>query len=226
MSGQEGQLAIRIVLADDHALLRQGVRSLIENESDMEVIGEANDGREVVSLCKQMCPDLVVMDIGMPHLNGIEATRKIRTEDDSIKVLALSMHDDKRYAAGMLAAGASGYLLKDCVYDELVEGIRKVARGGTYLSPSIQGIILGDYVDRMSDARGEQPSAFSVLTEREREVLQLVAEGRTTKEIAGALYISVKTVETHRQNIMEKTGLHNVAELTKYAIREGLTSTQ
>jgi len=217
-------VAIRIVLADDHALLRQGVRSLIEDEKDMEVIGEANDGREVVSLCDDLCPDVVVMDIAMPHLNGIEATRKIRSEAGTVKVLALSMHNDKRYAAGMLAAGASGYLLKDCVYDELVEGIRKVASGGTYLSPGIQGIILGDYVERMAEGGGADPSAFSVLTEREREVLQLVAEGQTTKEIADALYISVKTVESHRQNIMEKTGLHNVAELTKYAIREGLTS--
>jgi len=212
----------RIILADDHKVMRAGLRNLISQESDLEVVAEASTGREAVELCHEHEPDLVLMDIAMPELNGIEACRQVRDELPRVRVLALSMHADKQYAAGMLGAGASGYLLKDCAYDELVEAIRTVAAGRTYLSPEITGVVLRDYVDRLSGRDAE--SAFSVLTDREREVLQLVAEGHTTKQIAEKLYVSVKTVESHRQNIMDKLEIRTIAELTKYAIREGLTS--
>lgn len=212
----------RIILADDHKVMRAGLRNLISQEPDLEVVAEASTGREAVELCHKHEPDLVLMDIAMPELNGIEACRQVRAELPRVRVLALSMHADKQYAAGMLGAGASGYLLKDCAYDELVEAIRTVASGRTYLSPEITGVVLRDYVDRLSGA--EADSAFSVLTDREREVLQLVAEGHTTKQIAEKLYVSVKTVESHRQNIMDKLEIRTIAELTKYAIREGLTS--
>lgn len=212
----------RIILADDHKVMRAGLRNLISQEPDLEVVAEAGTGREAVELCHEYEPDLVLMDIAMPDLNGIEACRQVRAELPRVRVLALSMHADKQYAAGMLGAGASGYLLKDCAYDELVEAIRTVASGRTYLSPEITGVVLRDYVDRLSGA--EANSAFSVLTDREREVLQLVAEGHTTKQIAEKLYVSVKTVESHRQNIMDKLEIRTIAELTKYAIREGLTS--
>lgn len=212
----------RIILADDHKVMRAGLRNLISQESDLEVVAEASNGREAVELCHEHEPDLVLMDIAMPELNGIEACRQIRADLPRVRVLALSMHADKQYAAGMLGAGASGYLLKDCAYDELIEAIRTVAAGRTYLSPEITGVVLRDYVDRLSGA--EADSAFSVLTDREREVLQLVAEGHTTKQIAEKLYVSVKTVESHRQNIMDKLEIRTIAELTKYAIREGLTS--
>ncbi|MGD9494822.1 MAG: response regulator [Armatimonadota bacterium] len=215
-------MSIRIILADDHTVMREGLRNLIDAEPDMEVVAEARNGREAVELAKQHAPDVVIMDIGMPELNGIEACRRITSEHRSTRVLALSMHADKQYAAGMLGAGATGYMLKDCAFEDLVEAIRKVARGQTFLSAEMAGVVIRDYVDRLSGGAGD--SAFSVLTDREREVLQLVAEGYTTKQIAEKLYVSVKTIESHRQNIMDKLEIHSIAELTKYAIREGLTS--
>jgi len=215
-------MKLRVILADDHQVIREGLRTLIEEQNDMEVVAEASDGREAIRLCGEMKPDVVVMDVAMPDLNGIEATRQVVSECPSTRVLALSMHADKHYAAGMLGAGASGYVLKDCAFDELANAIRRVAKGSTYLSPTVEGIVLRDYVERLSGEGGE--SAFSVLTDREREVLQLVAEGHTTKQIAEDLHVSVKTVESHRQNIMDKLEIRSIAELTKYAIREGLTS--
>lgn len=215
-------MSISVLLADDHKITRQGLRSMIEKESDLEVVGEAEDGREAVELVKETSPDVVVMDISMPDLNGIEATRLILDEASNTHVLALSMHADRRFAAGIFSAGARGYLLKDCAFDEVVEAIRTVSRGKAYLSPDISEVMLDDYVDRLGEE--EDASAFSVLTDRQREVLQLLAEGRTTRQIAQDLHVSVKTIESHRQNIMEKLDIHNVAELTKYAVREGLTS--
>lgn len=215
-------MSLRVVLADDHQVIREGLRNLIDEQDNMEVIAEASNGREAIDLCDEHNPDVVVMDVAMPDLNGIEATRQIVSDCPNTKVLALSMHADKHYAAGMLGAGAVGYVLKDCAFDELAEAIRQVAGGGSYLSAEIEGVVLRDYVERLSGEGGE--SAFSVLTDREREVLQLVAEGHTTKQIAEDLHVSVKTVESHRQNIMDKLEIRSIAELTKYAIREGLTS--
>jgi DNA-binding NarL/FixJ family response regulator len=215
-------MKIRVLLADDHTVMRQGIRALLEKQKDIEVVAEASNGREAVQMAKTSCPDIVVMDIGMPDLNGIEATRQILSDcgPKGTKVLALSMHADRRFVAGMLGAGASGYMLKDAAFDELAAAIRAVSKGAIYLSPQITDVVVDDYAKRIVD--GDQ-SVFSMLSDREREVLQLIAEGQTTKQIATHLHVSVKTIETHRQKIMEKLDVHSVAELTKYAIREGLT---
>jgi DNA-binding NarL/FixJ family response regulator len=216
-------MRIRILLADDHKVLRAGLRSLIEKESGFEIVGEAADGREAVRKDKELSPDLVIMDIGMPELNGIEATRQIRGSRKSARVLILSMQADRQFVVRAFSAGACGYLLKDCAFEELIQAIRVVMGGKPYVSPSISGVVIEDYVKQFHAA----PAAdFPELTDREREVLQLVAEGGSTKEIADHLKVSVKTVETHRQQIMKKLHLNSVAALTKYAIREGLTSLQ
>jgi DNA-binding NarL/FixJ family response regulator len=209
----------RILIADDHQLMREGLRGLLEGEPDMEVVGETESGREVLDLIQKLSPDVVIMDVAMPDLNGVDATRKVTKTAPAIRVLALSMHTDKRFVAGMLNAGASGYVPKDCAFAELARAVRTVAAGKVYLSPAIAGLVAEEFASR---AVKEAPA--SPLTSREREVLQLLAEGRATKEIAGCLRLSVKTVETHRRQMMEKLDLHSVAELTKYAVREGLTS--
>ncbi len=214
-------MSIRILLADDHRLVRQGLRSLIEKCSGMEVVAEAEDGREAVRRAREEQPDVIIMDIDMPGLNGMEATRQVIAALPGVRVIALSMHSDKRFVRGMLEAGAAGFLLKDCAFDELDTAIRTLASKKAYLSPGISGTVLQDYLGR---AVSDKPSAFSLLTAREREVLQLYAEGSTTREIADRLCLSVKTVETHRQRIMEKLEIRSVAEMTKYAVREGLTS--
>lgn len=214
-------MAIRILIADDHQILRQGLRTLLEKEPDMEVVAEAEDGRKTVALVREVIPHVVIMDVNMPDMNGIEASRQILSELPEVKIIALSMHADRRFVINMLKAGAQGYLLKDCAFEELAQAIRLVMANKTYLSPGVAGIVVKDYVHRMP---GPAPSAFSVLTAREREVLQLMAEGKSTSQIAELLSISVKTVETHRQQLMHKLGMRSVAELTKYAIREGLTS--
>ncbi|MCL5036078.1 MAG: response regulator transcription factor [Chloroflexi bacterium] len=214
-------MGIRIILADDHEIIREGLKALLEKQHDMEVVGEAEDGRTTVRLTKELKPDVVIMDITMPDLNGIEATRKIMSEIPNVKVVALSVHSDKRFVMEMFKAGASGYLPKDCAFSELAVAVRAVVAGQSYLSPKVADIVIKDYV---SNRTKSEPSVFSMLTNREREVLQLLAEGNTTKEIASLLNISDKTVETHRRQVMNKLDIHNVAELTKYAIREGLTS--
>jgi len=214
-------MRIGILVVDDHQLMREGLRALIEKEEDMEVVAEAEDGRKAVQLATDVRPDVVILDVAMPDLNGVEAARQITTKSPGVKVLALSMYSDKRFVVGMLKAGASGYLLKDCASQELISAIRCVTEGEVYLSPKVAGVIVGHFVrDRASD----ETSPFSALTPREREVLQLLAEGKNTREIAESLGVSVKTVETHRMQTMRKLDLHSVAELTKYAIREGLTS--
>lgn len=210
----------RVVLADDHEMMRAGLRSLLAKERELEVVGEASDGRQAVELVTQHAPDLAILDIGMPNLNGIEATRQIRATVPKTKVIALSMHASAQYVSRMLEAGASGYLLKDSAYEELLQAIKAVSSGNVYLGKGIAGVVVDDYVRRI----GATPEVEAAkLTAREREIAQLIAEGRSTKEIAGQLHVSVKTVETHRQHIMEKLKIDSVAELTKYAIREGLT---
>jgi len=214
-------MKIRILLADDHKIVRDGLRALIDSYPDMEVVAEASDGRTAVRLAKEISPDIVIMDISMPDMNGIEATRQISADSPGVKILALSMHSDRRYIRQLFVLGAAGYLLKDCAIDELVNAIHAVADRQLYLSPRIARVVMGEYLSRKQTA---DSSVFSLLTAREREVLQLMAEGKSTKEIAYILDLSIKTIEAHRQNIMEKSNIHSVAELTKYAIREGLTS--
>ncbi|MCC6407544.1 MAG: response regulator transcription factor [Planctomycetes bacterium] len=212
---------IRVLLVDDHKMMREGLRALLVGVPDIEVVGEAPDGRVAMDLVRTLSPDVVVMDVGMPELNGVEATRRIRNEFPRVKVIALSTHTDKRYVHHMLEAGACGYLLKISAHDELLRAVRAAGLGRTYLSPEIAGFV----VDRSTTAHtASEVSAYSTLGAREREVLQLVAEGKTSAETAKQMHISIKTVETHRRNIVQKLGLHGTAELTKYAIREGLTS--
>ncbi len=214
-------MPVRIVIADDHRIVREGLRHLLEKRTDFKVVAEAADGESAVRLARELSPDVVIVDISMPGLNGIEATRRILADRPGVKVLALSMHSDRRFVIETLKAGASGYLLKDSAFDELARAIEVVMARGAFLSPAITDMVVRDYV---AQAGADGGAAFSVLTAREREVLQLVAEGESTKAIAGRLAVSVKTVESYRQQIMEKLDLHSVAELTKYAIREGLTS--
>jgi len=214
-------MGIRIIIADDHKIVRDGLRALLEKQPGMVVAAEGENGRMTVKLARELSPDVVIMDIGMPDLNGIDATRQIVAENPGIRVVALSMHSDKRFVAEMFKAGACAYLLKDCAFEELAHAVRVVIAGRVYLSPEIAGPVMEDYVHRLSAAGS---SGFTVLTAREREVLQLLAEGNATRQIAALLHVSVKTVETHRQQIMNKLGINNVADLIKYAIREGLTS--
>lgn len=213
-------MSIRIILADDHTVLRHGLVKSFQNETDCEVIAQAKDGRSTVELVKQLYPDVVIMDIGMPDLNGIEATRQITKAFPQTKVIALSMHSGRNFIIEMFKAGASGYLLKDCEFDELVNAVRLVIAGKTYISPSISDTVVENYVRNSPD---KKDTAFSILTKREREVLQLLTEGKTTKQIGKHLHISAKTVEVHRLNIMGKLKIDNIAQLTKYAIQEGLT---
>ncbi len=211
----------RIILADDHKIIREGLRSLLEKQTDMEVVAEAQDGLTTVNLVHKLRPDVVVMDIGMPEMNGIDATAQITSEHKETKVIALSMHSDRRFVMQMLKAGAAGYLLKDSAFEELVLAIHTVRRNKRYLSPAITDVVIKEYLQNLPTA---ESTVFTVLTAREREVLQHIAEGKSTKQIAGILGVSVKTVETHRQQVMEKLDMHSIAELTKYAVREGLTS--
>ncbi len=214
-------MAIKVLIADDHQIVRQGLRTLLEKEPDLEVVAEAENGRSTVRLVREKHPEVVIMDVAMPDLNGIEATRQIISEMPKVKVIALSMYADRRFVSNMLKAGASGYLLKDCASEELVRAIRVVLAHKTFLSPGVADIVVKDYVQT---PMGPEASVFNVLSNREREVLQLMAEGKSTNQIAELLHVSVKTVETHRQQMMQKLKMHSVAELTKYAIREGLTT--
>ena len=213
-------MAIKIILADDHRIIREGLRALLEKEPGVEVIAEAADGRTTVKLCRELLPDVVIMDITMPDLNGIEATHQILSEMPDIKVIGLSMHSDKRFVSEMLNAGALAYLLKDAAFEELSVALRAVNSNQLYLSEQLEG--LKDYLGRARTAQVFTSSP--TLTTREREVLQLLAEGKTTHQIASSLCLSGKTVAAHRTQIMNKLGLKSIAELTKYAIREGLTA--
>ncbi len=213
-------MPVRILLADDHRIVREGLKDLLEKRTDLRVVGEAADGLEAVRLAAQLQPDVVILDISMPGLNGIEATRRIVADLPRVKVVALSMHADRRYVLEMLKAGAVAYLLKDSAFDELTHAIDNVMACASYLSPAITDLVVREAVAQLPRTG---TTAFDVLTPRERETLQLLSEGLPTKIIAARLEVSVKTVESYRQQIMAKLDLHSVAELTKYAIREGLT---
>jgi DNA-binding NarL/FixJ family response regulator len=214
-------MTMKILLVDDHEIMREGICALLRKHPEMEVIGQAADGRTAVDMVKQLQPDVVVMDIGMPNLNGIEATHQMVAENPHIKVMALSTHSDGSVVAKMIKAGATGYMLKESAFSELLDGLRTMAEGKTYLCSKISKVVFADYINLLTNPRTE---ALDCLTCREREVLQLVAEGHTTKDIAKALRLSPKTVDSHREHIMEKLDIRNVASLTKYAIREGLTT--
>ncbi|HEX2950377.1 MAG TPA: response regulator transcription factor [Armatimonadota bacterium] len=209
----------RVVIADDHLITLEGLRSLLAKQPNIEVVAAVGDGRSALQACIDLAPDIAILDVAMPGLNGIETARHIATDMPQIKVIALSMHADRRFVMEMLRAGAIGYLLKICAFEELLTAIQTVSNNEPYLSPKIANIVLNDYLHYLPQA---DSSVFSVLTPREREILQLIAEGRITKEIARLLNISIKTVDTHRQQIMGKLNMHNIAELIKYAIREGI----
>jgi DNA-binding NarL/FixJ family response regulator len=214
-------VGLRIILADDHTLVREGLRSLIESEPGMTVIAQAEDGISAVKLATKLSPDIILMDISMPGLNGIEASRQILAGSAAIKIIALSMSAERRLVSLMLNAGVSGYVLKDSAVEELIRAIHIVAANSIYLSPKINEIVLKDYVQLVPK---EDFSSISLLTSKEREVLQLLAEGKKPKDIASILNMSLKTAEAHRQQIMTKLDIHSIAELTKFAVREGLTT--
>jgi DNA-binding NarL/FixJ family response regulator len=214
-------MTVRVLIVDDHTIVRDGLRSLLAEEPDMTVVAEAGDGRTAVRLAREVLPDVVVMDVVLPDLNGIEATRQIVKECPAVRVVALSMHADRRYLRAILRAGARGYLLKDCAFSELTQAIREVMAGRPYVGSDMADVMVSDYLQQLSEPAD---GAFSLLTEREREVLQLIAEGNATRDVAEKLSLSVKTVETHRRQIMIKLDTRSVADLTRYAIREGLTT--
>ena len=209
-----------MLLADDHTILRAGLRMMLDAQPDIEVVGEASDGKQALAEALRLQPDLVLMDITMPEMNGIEATRQIKRAHDSTRVLILTMHENEEYLFQVLRAGASGYILKEAAGTELISAIRIVTSGRFYMSPSAQSMMVGDYLQRVRS--GEERDSYSALTEREREILKLVAEGHTNNQIAERLFISPKTVDTHRTHIMDKLNLHSRAELVKYAMRRGL----
>lgn len=215
-------MPIRILLADDHTVVRDGLRALLEKQSDMAVVAEAADGRDSVRLAEEQSPDVVVMDIAMPNMNGIEATRRIISTNPRVAVVILSMHQDESYVLRSLKAGAKGYLLKDSLRSDVIDAIRQVAQGRSFLTKKVSRILQEDYI-RELEQRGLDDS-YDLLTEREREILQLVAEGRTNKEVANLLNVSITTVETHRTHILQKLGLHSVPELILYAVRKGIIS--
>ena len=209
------QRKIRILLADDHAMVRQGFRLILDSQQDMEVVGEAGNGREAVELAERLLADVVVMDVAMPELNGIEATRRISRSAPRARVLALSMHRDSVYVREILRAGARGYLLKDMIECDLLTAVRAVAKGDGYLSPAVSEAVLADYRKHVTEP-------LDLLTSREREVLQLIAEGKANKEIAAALNLSIYTVDAHRGRIMDKLNLHSIGELVRFAMRNGM----
>jgi len=214
---------MRILIADDHGVVRQGLSHLINGQEDMEVVGEAEDGLMVTRLAEELSPDVILMDISMPNLNGVEATHLILDKNPSIRVIALSVHFDKRFVNEMLKAGASGYVLKSSLFDEVLRALRTVEAGERYLSPRITEVVLDDYIPYIANI---DKSAKEHLTKRERQIVQMLAEGMSTKQIALNLHISPKTADANRRQIMNKLDISSIAELTKYAIREGITSTE
>ena len=215
-------MGTKIVVADGQAMFRQGLIALLKQQQDLEVLGEAKDGRDAVKACQELRPDLVIIDVVMRNLNGVDATRQILSRRSDVKVIAVSMARECRLVNEMLAAGASGYVLKESPFDELAQAVRAVGCGRTFFSPSIEKLVMRDYRTRLRRA-SDQPQCWG-LSAREREVLQLLAEGKSTKEIAGMLGVSVKTIEANSHHVREKLDLHSIAELTKWAVREGLTS--
>ena len=211
---------MKILLADDHNVLRQGLRRILEEQPEVEVVGEARNGREAVALAASTHPDVVVMDISMPLLNGLEATRQILQKNPRLNVLILSMYSDETYVVQVLRAGARGYLLKDSAEEELIDAVRAVSKGQTFFSPKIKDMLLGDSMQRLRE-EGVTDS-YELLTPREREVLQLIAEGKSNKEAATALFVSPTTIETHRARIMEKLDLHSTADIVLYSVRKGI----
>jgi DNA-binding NarL/FixJ family response regulator len=217
--------SIRILLADDHVLMRRGMRAWLQSMPQVEVVGEASDGREALHLIAKVQPDVVLMDIGMPSLNGLEVTLQVTKEFPQVRVLILSMHANEEYVVQALRAGASGYMLKDAEPEELEVALKAVSRGKTYLSPTVSQGVIGDYLRRIGASTKDTPQGVdvpSLLTARQREVVQLIAEGQTTKQIAALLYISEKTVESHRLRLMRQLDIHDIAGLVRYAIRTGL----
>jgi two-component system response regulator NreC len=210
---------IKVVVADDHTILRQGIKALLDNQKGIEVVGEAKDGREAIKTIEELLPDVILMDIAMPGLNGLEATRRIKKKFPKVKVVVLTMHANEEYIFQILNAGADGYLVKETAFQDLISAINAVHKGEAFMSPSISKKVMTDYIQR---AQGEEKVDFDTLTTREREILQLVAEGNSNKKIAEALFISPKTVETHRAHIMDKLNIHDRAGLIKYAIRKGM----
>lgn len=211
---------MRVLLADDHGIVRRGMKALLENESDIEVAGEAADGREALKLCLSLDPDVAIVDIAMPQLNGIDVTAQALKQLPRLKVIMLSMYADESYVLRALMAGAKGYLLKEATEEDLLPAVRAVAAGKSFFSPAISSVLLEDYV-RQLQQRGLEDS-YHLLTDREKEVLQLLAEGRSNKEVAQLLDVGLSTVETHRANLMQKLGLHNTAEIVLYAVRKGI----
>ncbi len=206
---------VRILVADDHTIVRQGLKLILSSQPDLQVVGEAANGREVAELADKLRPDLVLLDVAMPELNGIEATKRMMQTNPKIRILVLSMHKEAVYVREILKAGARGYLLKDVIDTELLNAVRSVARGDGYISPAVSGALLSDYRQNVTDP-------VDLLTNREREVLQLIAEGKTNKEIATKLNLSVYTIDSHRGKIMEKLNLHSTGELVRFAIKHGL----
>ena len=213
---------VRVLLADDHQLIRSGIRLMLEREPDMSVVGEASDGREAVALAKSLRPDVVIMDVGMPNLNGIEAAGQMTQENPELAVMILSMHPDETYVLRALRAGARGYLLKDSAEADLIKAVHVVANGKSFFSPSVSKVLLDDYVRKLK--RSGTEDAYDLLTPREREVLQLIAEGKSNKDIANLLNLSVYTVESHRSNLMDKLNIRGLPELILYAVRKGIIS--
>ena len=214
-------MAVKVLIVDDHEIMRDGMSALLHKYSEFEVVGQAADGREALEMASQLKPDLVIMDVGMPNLNGVDATRQLLTQQPDLKVMALSTHSDGPVVAKMIKAGASGYMLKESAFEELIEGITALLEGKTFLCKKISKVVFSEYVGMITNPKTKNGDG---LTGREREVLQLVSEGHTTREIAEMLKLSTKTIDSHREHIMEKLGIRNIAGLTKYAIREGLTS--
>jgi DNA-binding NarL/FixJ family response regulator len=212
-------MSTRIILVDDHKIVREGIRSLLEKQPDMEVVAEAENGQTAVRLAQELSPDVVIMDITMPGLSGIIAAHQIIAEAPAVKIIALSMHSDKRFVMEMLNIGAAGYLLKDCAFEELTHAIKAVLSGGKYLSPEIADIVIQESLDHWTD---HKPPVLSALSLREIEVVKLIADGKNTRQMASALNVSTKTIEVHRRRIFKKLGINSIAELVLWAIREGL----